>query len=623
MSGALGVRWGPEASVVEDSRAVSNLIGFILLFSVLLLALAGYQAQVVPQETAQSEFEHHQTVQNDLIEFRNAVFETATDDGSSFSSSSVSSVTLGTTHPSRTLTVGPPSSAGSLRTTDSYNVTVHNTRTNRTEAVPTRFVEYTPQYSEYRVGSIWYENSMVYLDERDRGTTEPIVLADQQLAVDGRAIRVIPTQNEIDENGIGSASIEKYAADAVEQHPELFEAETRRMQITLPTRLNGSEYWDSELDNSVQYTIDEDAYESGVHELEVLVEPNIEINTVGFQSGPTENPLRSPNSADGGFSDANDAEPDADDLQNAFDEMDGSGTEADPFVITDDYELQAVAKNESTLKKNYTLGTNIDASQTDQWNDGDGFGPIGNESTPFSGSFDGNGYVISEPSVERTNNDSVGLFGVLDSDGQIENVGLESVNISGDSDVGGVVGTSSGEVETVYVTGDVDGDESVGGVVGNNSGTIQQLDATTDVEGTENVGGVAGYNNGDIMTLHASGAVDGTGNVGGLVGENNGTLSGSYATGVVDGDTNVGGLVGDNSEDLNDAYWDKGTTNQDDAVGDGDDENTKGFGDTDDATPAAKMIGEFDAEDEMRDLGDFDTEWRTLEHPDDYPLLRR
>jgi len=611
-----------DGSLAADRRAVSNLVGFMLLFSILLLALTGYQVQVVPQETAQGEFEHHQTVQNNLIEFRNAVFETATAGQSVLGSgSSVTAIQLGTTHPSRILTVGPPSSSGTLRTSESYNVTVQNTRTNRTETVPTRFVEYTPQYSEYRVGSIWYENSMLYLDERDRDNAEPIVLADQQLAVDGRTIRVIPSQNEINENGIGSASIEKYAADAVEQHPELFEAETRRMQITLPTRLNGTEYWDGELDGSVQYTIDEDAYESGVHELELLVEPDIEINTVGFQSGPTENPLRSPNDADGGFSDPNNAEPEQDDLENAVDGMNGSGTETDPFVITTDYELQAIDKNGSTRGKHYTLGTNIDASGTDQWNGGDGFAPIGNETDAFSGSFDGSGYLISELSVSRTT-DSVGLFGEIADDGRIENVGLESINISGDSDVGGVVGSSSGEIETVYVTGDVDGNgENVGGVVGNNSGTMERLDATTAVDGADkNVGGVVGYNTGNIETVHASGAVGGD-TTGGLVGENDGTIVGSYATGVVDGGT-AGGLVGDNSGILEDAYWDKGTTNQDDAVGTGDDGDADGFGDTTDASPAEQMIGS-GALDAGNMSGLSANEWRTLEQPDDYPLLRR
>jgi len=719
MNGLLRQLWGERGSLAVDSRAVSNLIGFILLFSILLLALAGYQAQVVPQETAQSEFEHHQSVQDELIEFRNAVFGTATDDGSSLGSSSATAVTLGTTHPSRTLTIGPPSSAGSLQTSESYNVTVRNARTNHSEEVPTRFVEYEPQYTEYDVGSIWYENSMLYLDDED--ADEPIVLADQQLAVEGRSVRVIPAQNEISENGIEATSVEKYAAEAVERNPELYEADSRRMQVVVPTRLDGSEYWDSQLDGSVQYNITNSTEIEGwdVNALELLVEPDIEINTVGFQGGPTENPQRSPNDEEQEreFSTSNNEKPD-DELENIYENM--SRDEDGRLVITDDHDLQAIGANDSSRSDDYILETNIDASGTDQWNDDDGFDPIGNweaPQQPFTGSLDGDGYVIDGLTINQTG-DGAGLFSWTD-DATIQNLGIERADISTEqNNAGGVTGwLENSRIENTYVTGEingeiwyvggitgyqldssiensytdvtVDGDDSVGGLVGyqfesdiqnsytrgtvignenigglvgyadspssiqhshstanvdvddfaggglvgyandpsgTNQVTIENSYATGYIEGENTLGGILGYSNGgEVTNSYATGAVDGEGEVGGLVGENqnNGVITSSFATGSVEGDGDVGGLVGvDGGSDIDNGYWDRGTTNQEDGVGNADDDefDIQGFGDVDDASPADEMIGA-GALDAGNMSGLSADDWRPLEHPDDYPML--
>ena len=667
MSWGLGGLSDDGGSLAADSRAVSNLVGFMLLFSILLLALAGYQAQVVPQETAQSEFEHHQTVQEDLIEFRNAVFETATAGDSSFGSATATSVTLGTTHPSRILTVGPPSSAGTIQTTDSYNITVQNMRTNRTEEVPTRFVEYNPQYSEYQVGSIWYENSMLYLEDED--AEEPIVLADQQLDT-GSTVRIIPTQNEIDENSIGTESIEMEVASAVEENPELFDADTRRMRIELPTRLDDSEYWEGELAESVNYSISPDAYADGVHKLELLVEPDIEINTVGHQSEPTENPLRSPNDAGREFSDSTDPD------------MSGTGEEEDPYVIMNSDHLQNIS---NAPGKYYVLGDNIDASDTSNWNGGDGFDPVGNDTDPFTGTLDGDGYFIHGLTIDRDQN-SVGLFNTT-YEATIQNIGIEETDIDAENRVGGVAGSlENSRIENSYVTGDIDGDDNVGGLVGEQSDstvensytrgnvigssdfsirvgglvggsdgtdssirnshstatvnvtngigesgglvgllggqvTVENSYATGDVEGDINVGGLVGVVDGSVTNTYATGNINGDDNVGGLVGFNsNGEVANSYATGAVDGNDNVGGLVGKNANgNIVDSYWDKGTTNQED--GDFVDDDNFGLGDTNDAEPADEMRGAA-ALGNMTEF-DFEDEWQILTHPDDYPLLRR
>jgi len=50
----------------DNGRGQSIQIGAVLLFGALIIALAGYQAFVVPQENEQVEFRHSQTVRSAL-----------------------------------------------------------------------------------------------------------------------------------------------------------------------------------------------------------------------------------------------------------------------------------------------------------------------------------------------------------------------------------------------------------------------------------------------------------------------------------------------------------------------------------------------------------------------------
>jgi len=80
----------------------------------------------------------------------------------------------------------------------------------------------------------------------------------------------------------------------------------------------------------------------------------------------------------------------------------GNGTPSNPYIITTAAELDAVRND---LTANYKLGNNIDLTAYlspagagyAQWGD-DGWAPLGSyyfPGTPFSGSFDGDGYAIT------------------------------------------------------------------------------------------------------------------------------------------------------------------------------------------------------------------------------------
>jgi hypothetical protein len=164
----------------------------------------------------------------------------------------------------------------------------------------------------------------------------------------------------------------------------------------------------------------------------------------------------------------------------------------------------------------------------------------------------------------------IALFGIINSDAQIRNLGAEDVNMMGYRDVAGLVGITGWRTTTVttlisncYVTGTVRVSDGItfGGLVGQNAGTITGSHAACDVNGTTYIGGLVGRNmSGIIMDSYAAGTVSGTSSVGGLVGysEIRDSESGGYdyafpvitkhcySSGSVSGNQYVGGLIGTN-----------------------------------------------------------------------------
>ena len=163
-----------------------------------------------------------------------------------------------------------------------------------------------------------------------------------------------------------------------------------------------------------------------------------------------------------------------------------------------------LAWNEAARKDlsiNCTLTADIDLT-------GKTWTPIGNYDNQYTGTFDGNGHIITGLTVNQGRTDYVGLIGGLGTGGKVQNVTLTDVSVTGYMNVGGVVGA-------------------------NDKGTVTACTASGDVTGTGNhVGGVVGYNtNSSTVTAcyHANGTVSGpAGTTGGVVGCNNDTVTACY-----------------------------------------------------------------------------------------------
>lgn len=256
----------------------------------------------------------------------------------------------------------------------------------------------------------------------------------------------------------------------------------------------------------------------------------------------------------------------------------------------------------------------------------------------FYGTFDGNGHVIEDLVIDQDG--FAGLFaqtGASGSSGEIRNLGLENVDVSGDGLVGALVGSNSANttITNVYVTGAVEGSgnkqtDATGGLVGRNNGEIRESFSAADVTGNglADVGSLLGRNKGVVEQSYAIGSASSDSEefsaaAGGLVGVNSdATVTTSYATGDVSAAFASGGLVGDNNDALSTllekSYWDKGTTNQDRAAFGREAENSSGFGSTDDTEPASEMTGS--AASTNMDALDFEDTWATVSG--EYPVLQ-
>ncbi len=255
----------------------------------------------------------------------------------------------------------------------------------------------------------------------------------------------------------------------------------------------------------------------------------------------------------------------------------GDGTTAaTAWQIRDTTDLADIARyvnagnGNATRNKYYKLMNDLDLAGWDT-GDGKGWKPIGSNigqaTTAFQGNFDGNNHVVKNMTINRSDENFIGLFGHTRYS-IIQHIGVVNCTVSGKSIIGTLMGYCiNSTISNSYSTGSVSGGPSsnVGGLVGGSSSSsiVSNSHSTVKVSGGSNVGGLVGSNYGTstISNSYSTGSVSATGInvlVGGLVGSNRekSTISNSYSTGSVEatgslsepsGYIRAGGLVGSNT----------------------------------------------------------------------------
>lgn len=221
------------------------------------------------------------------------------------------------------------------------------------------------------------------------------------------------------------------------------------------------------------------------------------------------------------------------------------------ILINNITELQSIGNNPAyPINGEYELTQDIDASDTMNWNSGQGFLPIGTITNPFSGILDGKGYKVIGLYINRSSTDFVGLIANMSSTGIIRDLFLEDCSITGKNNVSFIVGRNSGTIaRSNVIDGSLSASENVGSLTGYNLGNIRRSYATTMVvTGSTFVGGLVGRNEKTIEQCYSKGNVIGNNNVGGVVGASLGkkaSIDRCYSFSSVLGyNSNVGGLLG-------------------------------------------------------------------------------
>ena len=226
--------------------------------------------------------------------------------------------------------------------------------------------------------------------------------------------------------------------------------------------------------------------------------------------------------------------------------------------------------NDITSCAGYELVANISLATYADDEGGKGWQPLGHDidgattgcqGATFDGTFEGNGFMISDLNISRSGEDCVGLFGHIAADSEIRNLTLHIETVIGRHGVGGLVGGGSSAriVSSAVVVGEVRGSSNVGGLVGD--GIRAQIHYSSVVVGVVRgsvriLGGLVG--NGPSAQIFSSSVVAAevsgrnTAQVGGLVG--NGQSAQILSSSVVVSEVSVGsashsagGLVGDGS----------------------------------------------------------------------------
>ena len=212
------------------------------------------------------------------------------------------------------------------------------------------------------------------------------------------------------------------------------------------------------------------------------------------------------------------------------------------------------------LKNNLDFSGTAWASNCIQNCTSSGWEPLGTQDIPFSATLNGNGFAISNLFI-NTKNSNQGLIAFLS--GEVQNLGIVGgsvISIDGDN-VGSLVGVvlKSGKVEQVFANIEVSGSTNVGGLVGTLNGNIKNCYSIGNVSDlkvySNGVGGLVGsITDGSIVNAYSYGEVITKSflnkSIGGLIGfakSNTGnivTIEKVYALGSVSGSIFAGGLVG-------------------------------------------------------------------------------
>ena len=182
----------------------------------------------------------------------------------------------------------------------------------------------------------------------------------------------------------------------------------------------------------------------------------------------------------------------------------GSGYEtATTFTVNSEADLAQLAylvNNGSDFSgKTVTLAKDLDLS-AHEWVSIGWYDQTNVKYYSFKGIFDGGNYSISGMTINKSSANALGLFGTIDNGAIIRNVILTSGSVTGNDNVGGIVGEMQNSNPACQIINchvlpgvTISGHWQVGGIAGEQHGTISGCSSGARANAQESCGGLIGY----------------------------------------------------------------------------------------------------------------------------------
>jgi hypothetical protein len=235
-------------------RGASTVIGFIIIFSAVVISFSLYQGVIIPDQNRQAEFQHNERTQGQFLELQDAVRRT----GTTGVSQSVS-IQVGVDYPDRTLGVNFATAGGRVSTVEPNrggpnNITFENVRAVRPEvrdywnssestlAFPTKDIVYRPSYTRYTNAPETVLSNTAVFNQFDGAN---LSVADQIL-IQGNRITIVAINGTLDKSRGGegaSVSVDTEPLSVATSSISVESNGTGDINITVPTSVANRSAW--------------------------------------------------------------------------------------------------------------------------------------------------------------------------------------------------------------------------------------------------------------------------------------------------------------------------------------------------------------------------------------------
>ena len=232
----------------RDDRGVSEVLGAILVFALLISVLSIVQVSGVPALNEQVEFEHNADVQGDMRGFAAGV-----DSAAATGRDQPATVKTGVRYPPRLFLLNPGPTAGTLSTTGESEVRFGNLEALDPEAgqfldsanapapYTTTGLTYQPNYNEYTAApETRYEHGIVYNVDADGGVS----VMDRGAVVSGKRVSLTTLDGSLATSGGDAVSLTVSPVSAPSHVVPVRGAGGDPLTLTLGTNLS-AETWET------------------------------------------------------------------------------------------------------------------------------------------------------------------------------------------------------------------------------------------------------------------------------------------------------------------------------------------------------------------------------------------